>query len=222
MRTLLAFGVAALVSTSAQAAVNLVTNGSFENGIVVTGPTYVATDDVSSITGWTVTANGVNYTDNTTNVGWDASLGSRSVELSSSAGGNGGLFQLISGFVVGRTYRLTFDVSANPFDTNFRPRDARVRFSVTGNTPKLYDYALQNVNTATNMLYDTVSYDFVAGAVMQSVSIRGAVNPFLGYGVVVDNVTIIAVPEASTWTMLILGFSLVGLASRRRTTAVSA
>lgn len=222
MRVLLALGATALVSTSAQAAVNLVTNGSFENGIAVSGPTYVATGDTSSITGWTVTANGVNYTDNTPESGWDASDGSRSVELSSVNGGNGGLFQQMSGFEIGRTYRLKFDVSANPYDTAFRPKDARVRFSVTGGNAEFYDYKLQNVNTATNMLYDTVSYNFVAGAKLQSLTIRGAVNPFLGYGVVVDNVSIVAVPEASTWSMLILGFGLVGLASRRRSAAVSA
>ncbi len=222
MRALLALGAALLVSTSAQAAVNLVTNGSFENGIAVSGPTYVATGDTSSITGWTVTANGVNYTDDAPAVGWNASEGSRSVELSSSAGGNGGVFQKISGFNAGRSYRLTFDVSANPYDTAFRPKDARIRFSVTGGGPAFYDYTLQNVNTATNMLYSKVSYDFVASAAMQSVTFRGAVNPFLGYGVVVDNVSIVAVPEASTWVMLILGFGLVGLASRRRSTAVAA
>lgn len=222
MRALLAVGAALMVSTAAQATVNLVANGSFENGVAVSGPTYVATGDSTSITGWTVTAHGVNYTDDAPALGWDASEGSRSVELSSIEGGNGGLFQTISGFTAGRSYRLAFDVSANPYDTAFRPKDARIRFSVTGGGPASYDYALQNVNTATNMLYNKVIYDFVASSSMQSVSFRGAVNPFLGYGVVVDNVSIVAVPEASTWVMLILGFALVGVASRRRSTAVSA
>jgi hypothetical protein len=57
---------------------------------------------------------------------------------------------------------------------------------------------------------------------MQSVALRGAVNPFLGFGVVVDNISIVAVPEASTWMMLILGFAVVGITSRRRNLSVAA
>jgi hypothetical protein len=221
MRTIIALGTALLASTSAQAAVNLLTNGSFESGIGLAGPTYVATGDSTSINGWVVTAEGVTYTDETPGLGWDAAEGDRSIELSAS-GGNGGLYQQASGFTVGQMYRLKFNVSANPFDTNVRPRDARVRFSVTGGDAEFYDYALQNVNTATNMLYDTVSYDFIATATMQGVTLRGAVNPYFGYGVVVDNVSIIAVPEAATWMMLVLGFGLVGGATRRRNHAVAA
>lgn len=221
MRSMFVFGLAAMVSTSAHAAVNLVTNGSFENGIAIAGPTFLGTDDTTSMTGWTVTADGVNYADNSAMIGWDASSGVRSVELSS-GNGNGGIFQQMSGFETGRRYRLTFDVSANPYDTSFRPRDARVRFSVSGGNVGFHDYQLQNVNTATNMLYDKVVFEWTAGATQQALSIRGAVNPFLGYGVIVDNVTVSAVPELSTWAMLVAGFGLVGAASRRRSRAVAA
>lgn len=221
MRALIALSTVLLASTSAQAAVNLVSNGSFETGIAISGPTLIATDDATSIAGWTVTADGVNYSDDAPGTGWDAADGSRSVELATGTG-NGGISQLMSGFTIGKEYRLKFDVSANPYDVNFRPRDARVRFSITGGLPEFYDYTLQNANTASNMMYSTVVYDFIASAELQAVAIQGAVNPFLGYGVVIDNVSVVAVPEASTWAMLIVGFGLVGAAARRRNHAVSA
>ena len=65
------------------------------------------------------------------------------------------------------------------------------------------------------MLYDTVSYDFVAGGIKQNIQFRSLANG--QYGPVIDNVSVSVVPEASTWVMLLAGFSLVGLASRRRT-----
>ncbi|MBC7504966.1 MAG: PEPxxWA-CTERM sorting domain-containing protein, partial [Sandarakinorhabdus sp.] len=42
------------------------------------------------------------------------------------------------------------------------------------------------------------------------------------YGPVIDAVNISVVPEVSTWAMLIAGFSLVGLTSRRRNRAAVA
>lgn len=221
MRALLVLGLSAFLATSAHAATNMVRNGSFENGITIVGQTILGAEDDTSINNWTVAAQGVTYNDNNAIDGWDASAGVRSVELSTGVG-SGGVFQKIMNFNVGRTYRLAFDVSANPYDTNFRPRDARVRFSVTGNNTGFFDYQLQNVNTQSNMLYERVTFDWQATARVQQIGLRNAVNPFLGYGVVVDNVSVFAVPEASSWAMLIVGFGLIGVAQRRRIRAVVA
>lgn len=43
-----------------------------------------------------------------------------------------------------------------------------------------------------------------------------------GVGGYLDNITIAAVPEASIWAMLVVGFGLVGFAARRRQGAVVA
>ena len=45
------------------------------------------------------------------------------------------------------TYRLTFDVSANPFDPAYRPLDKRVLVSATGMAPELFVYQLTDANT---------------------------------------------------------------------------
>ncbi|MBC7504476.1 MAG: DUF642 domain-containing protein [Sandarakinorhabdus sp.] len=216
MRTLIAIGAALVFSTSAQASTNLVVNGSFENGTAPGGAAFLATNNTTSITGWKVLSTGINYVDNSM---WDASDGSRSVELATTAG-NGGIWQRISGFAAGYRYRLTFNVSANPFDPALRPKPSRVLVSVTGGVSEIYKYTLNNINTAGNMLYDTVSYDFIASGAMQNVQLRAAVNT--QYGPVIDAVNISVVPEVSTWAMLIAGFSLVGLTSRRRNRAAVA
>jgi choice-of-anchor C domain-containing protein len=214
MRKYLTLGTAMLVmasaATTAQAAINLVVNGSFESGVNPNGQTQLFAGDTSSLTGWTVLSTGVNYADNSV---WDASDGSRSVELNGS-GSHGGVTQRVEGFTKGLLYKLSFTVSANPFDPNPRPRPARVLSSITGGTAQVYVYTLNDVNTASNMLYDTVSYTFVASNTFQGLQFRSLTQGV--YGPVIDNVSVTVVPEASTWAMLVAGFSLVGFASRRR------
>lgn len=199
------------VASSVQAAVNLVVNGDFELGIDPAGQTQLADGDVTSLTGWRVLATGVNYADNSV---WDASSGSRSVELNS-LGQLGGVVQTVSGFTPGYSYRLTFNVSANPFDPDPRPKASRVLASVSGGNVVIYDYTLNDVNTASNMLYDTVTLDFVAGGTFRDVQFRSSTVGI--YGPIIDAVSITVVPEASTWAMMIAGFGIVGAFSRRRT-----
>lgn len=52
------------------------------------------------------------------------------------------------------------------------------------------------------------------GRLITSITLGSTSNSFE-----VDNLSISAVPEASTWAMMIVGFGLVGSAMRRRTTA---
>ena len=216
MRTALVVATALMVSTAANATTNLVTNGSFEQGINPAGTTFLDTDDTTSITGWKVLTTGINYVDNSA---WNAASGSRSVELSTDAG-RGGIWQRVEGFSVGYRYRLTFDVSANPNDPALRPKESRLITTLSGMGAKLNIYTLNDVNTSTNMLYQTVSYDFIATGTGLNLSFRSSAAPI--YGPVIDSVSISVVPEASTWAMLLAGFGLVGFASRRRNRAAVA
>ena len=216
MRTLLAFGAALLVSTSAQASINLVVNGSFETGVAPNGVAFLATNNTTSIAGWKVLSKGINYVDNSV---WDASDGNRSVSLSTTAGA-GGIMQRVSGFNVGSRYRVTFDISTNPFDLAAHPAPSRVTFTTSGGNSSLFSYTLTPSNNPNNMNYSTVSYEFFAVSTSQNVQFRSLVNS--KFGPVIDNVSISAVPEASTWAMLITGFGMVGFASRRRKLAAVA
>ena len=214
MRSYLAFGTALLVTaslgTAAEAATNLVVNGSFELGVDPAGESQLFAGDTTSLTGWKILATGVNYADNTA---WDAADGSRSLELNGS-GDRGGVLQRVNGFTKGYRYQLKFNVSANPFDPAVRPKPARVIASLSGGIAEIYTYTLNDINTPTNMLYDTVTYNFVSSGTFQDLQFRSLTAGV--YGPVIDAVSISVVPEASTWMMLIAGFGLVGLASRRR------
>lgn len=204
MRILAAIATGLLAASSAHA-VSFV-NGSFEDGMALEGSfTQVDTDDSTSISGWTVLSEGVDL------IGtyWQASDGSRSLDLSAMT--SGGVAQMLTGFEVGKHYRITFDLSGNP-DGGDNPK--RLQMSATGGEAVVYSYTLVSENSASNMLWQTLTYDFVASGSMQMVQFRSLeYNP---YGVALDNVSISLVPEPATWGLLMAGFGLVGITARRR------
>jgi len=207
MRVILAACAAIAFAGSAQAIT--VINGSFETGINPAGSTLLATGDATSLPGWTVLAQGIDYVDNSV---WAASRGDRSLDLSGL--NRGGITQRISGFTVGQRYRLQVDVSANPFDPSARPKEKRLLISTSMATPTVFVYNLTDANTASAMQYQTLSYEFVAGRVTQGFTLASLMQN--EYGVVIDNVRISAVPEPGAWFMLCAGLALVGASLRRR------
>lgn len=207
MRVIFAACAAIAFAGSAQAVT--VINGSFETGINPAGSTLLATGDATSLPGWTVLAQGIDYVDNSV---WAASQGNRSLDLSGLV--SGGITQRIAGFTIGQRYRLRVDVSANPFDPAPRPKDKRLLISTSMATPTTFVYSLTNANTISNMRYETFSYEFVAGRVSQVFQLRSLMQN--QYGVVIDNVRISAVPEPGAWFMLCAGLALVGASLRRR------
>lgn len=215
MRNVLAIVAALALANSAQA-VTLI-NGSFEDGIAIgpTGVVRLAEGDDSSITGWTVLAEGVDYFDSRY---LDASDGDRAVNLTADTAG--GITQRVGGFTPGRTYEIRFDLSSDPFDPQPRPYTSRIIVSATGGGARLYSYTVTGQNSPTDMLYETNEYRFEAGSSFANIQFRSLNND--EFGAVLDNVIIAEVPEPATWAMLVLGFGLVGFATRRRGAAVSA
>ncbi len=204
MRLLPALAAALLASSAANAVI--VVNGSFEDGadIAPGGFLTLTGGDDSSITGWTVLNDGVDY------IGtyWQASDGVRSLDLSSETAG--GVMQMISGFETGKHYRITFDISANSGSLT-RPR--RLVASATGGEAVIYSY-LNPDNTNDNMQYETFTYDFFASGLMQQISFKSL--DLTPYGPVLDNVSISLVPEPATWGLMIAGFTFTGALVRRR------
>jgi Protein of unknown function (DUF642)/PEP-CTERM motif len=215
MRKLIALGIAALASTSAQATINLVTNGSFEEGIPTVGSTFVAGGDSTSIVGWTTAPGGVDYVDDTIGAGgWVAADGSRTVELATGHA-RSGIQQDIEGFEIGKQYQVSFKVSANPYNPEAYDRAPRLRYSYTATPGSIaFDFSDGDLTTPLNMLYQTVMTTFTATTSMQRISFRGAYPG--NYGVVIDDVSVSAIPEPASWAMMIAGFAMVGIASRRR------
>ena len=163
-----------------------------------------ATGDTTSLPGWEVLSEGIDY------IGtyWQASDGTRSLDLSALAAG--GIMQRVAGFEIGKHYRITFDLSANPGET-FRPK--RMGVSATGGEPEIYNYATTD-NTNADMKYQTYTYDFVASGLTQDIQFRSLEKN--AFGTVLDNVSIALVPEPATWGLMLAGFGLTGVLVRRR------
>jgi choice-of-anchor C domain-containing protein len=212
MRLILATAAVILSATAANAVTFV--NGSFENGVAIAPGSFVtlSTGDTTSITGWEVLSDGVDY------IGtyWQASEGTRSLDLSAES--SGGVKQRLTGFEVGKRYQITFDLSGNP-DGGDNPK--RMLMSATGGVPQTYVYTLTD-NTRADMNWVTLTYDFVASSTIQDVQFRSLENN--PSGTTLDNVSISLVPEPSAWALLIVGFGMTGAAlrSRRASRAVAA
>ena len=202
-----AIAVASL-ATAAQA-VTLI-NGSFEDGVEPGAFVTLAGGDVTSLTGWTVQPAGVDYIGSY----WVASDGSRSLDMSALDGGQ--ITQRLTGLVAGKTYTVGFDMSGNPTGGN---ATRRLTVSATGGLAETFSYAMSAGNSLTDMLWQRYSYSFIASSATQDLQFLSQErNPF---GPALDNVTLSVVPEPAVWGLMIFGFGVTGLASRRRARASS-
>jgi hypothetical protein len=198
------------VASSAQATINLLVNPGFENGINPGGSTTLVADDETSITGWKVVGAGVNYVSEPF---WDAAEGTRSIELLSN---NGGIRQRVFGFTPGKRYILKFNVSADPANTSPVAKAVAYTVSVTGGVAAADFYTfVPGTNAPNNMQYVAEEYSFIASQTYQDLLFKASGRNG-AFGPVIDSVSVSMIPEPSTWAMLILGFGLVGVASRRR------
>lgn len=199
---------AAGLAAAAPASAASVTNGSFEMGTNPGATFSTLAAGSNAITGWTIGGAGVDY------IGgyWNASDGVRSVDLS--ALNSGGVSQNIT-TVAGKTYKVTFDMAGNP-DGGLGNRLMVV--TSNGFTPQQNIFTVGPANTHTNMGWVSMSYMFTAGP-GTTTNIAFASGEYNPYGPALDNVGISAVPEPTTWALMILGFGAAGgmiRVSRRR------
>lgn len=179
-------------------------NGNFETGPTPgTFTTLAAGSNV--ITGWTVGGGGIDY------VGtyWNAQSGSRSIDLSGMAPGS-----ISQSFdtIAGMSYAVTFFLGGNG-DGGLVPKTATV--SATGGAATNYTVLASPTPT---MNYTAFTYNFMAIGAMTTLTFASATgNPF---GPVLDNVAVTAVPEPMTWTLMTLGFGMLGFAMRRQRKAI--
>jgi choice-of-anchor C domain-containing protein len=199
---------AGLCSGAARA--DIVTNGSFEFG--TNNPAFGGFATIpgssSSITGWTVVGS-VDWI----NGYWQASDGTHSVDMNGLA--LGGVQQSIT-TVIGQTYRLTFDLSANPDHLDNHP-DSRQLQAAAGAISGIFNYNFDAPpNSHSNMNWASYFLDFTATSTTTVLSFNSTSGQNCCYGPALDNVAVTAVPEASTWAMMILGFAGVGFMAYRR------
>ena len=197
----------ALGLTSASAAI--VTNGDFAGA----ANPYQTVGTGSSFAGgaWTVTSGTVdwigNYWQNPGTTTGSVDLDGNSV---------GAISQTLVGLAAG-TYHVTFAVSGNP---DGLPEVKGLNVGVTGNATASFNIPRPGDKAHMNYVYET--YTFTWGGGDATLTFASADTPSTNpYGPVIGDISVTAVPEASTWAMMILGFMGVGFMAYRRKSNVA-
>jgi len=177
---------------------NLLVNGSFEADAQAAGTWNI----YPSLTGWT----GLNNIELRNNVAGQASDGVNFVELDTNS--NNSMYQSIS-TVLGQVYTLSFDYSGREgVVANSNPIKAfwgsefltQAKSSGVGNSG----------NNWTNLTFEVIG---TGGIVNLKFSAVGTSDSFGGS---LDNVILTAVPEPSTYGMMLAGLALIGFTARGR------
>ena len=218
-------GVALMSGGTAKA--NLLTNGSFENTastfvndgqglMLVSGPAG------SSIPGWTVVANNVHWEVSPNPFGLTPSDGSYYVDLTGVTDNtNFATIQQIFATVSGVQYYVSFDMGAN--NGSCRGLDCTgpmgINVIVSGVTQDFTAYD----PVGPGMHWQTFGMDFTANSASTTLQLHGlsAGHYFLG----LDNVVVTqpaVVPAPDTFTLMLVGLSLLGFIARHRKQQVTA
>jgi choice-of-anchor C domain-containing protein len=183
---------------------DLVINGSFEAGtdpnvgngglgfITLTAP------DATSLPGWTVTGGSVDYIGSY----WQAGAGSRSLDMSGNVAGT--IASQTLSTTAGVLYLGSFMIAGN---TDGGPAVKTLGFSIDGVAQPVVTFDSTG-DSRTNMGWTTEAFSFI-GTGSDTIQFESlTATPF---GPALDNVSVTAaVPEPSTWAMMILGFMGVG------------
>ena len=142
-------------------------------------------------------------------------------------------------FIGGRLITVAFDVSGNPraadvfnFALNFTNPETIAQFNLISGFQGSYGgvgtgltgFGTYTQTLARNRPFVSYALSFVSTS-SGALRLRfGGAGPSDASGPILDNVAVdsTVVPEPNTWMMLIAGFGCVGLASRRRRTAIAA
>jgi choice-of-anchor C domain-containing protein len=203
-------GALAMTAPAAQA-VTILTNGGFE---APAAPTGSFINETTSFSGWTVTTNNVDIVSGST-PNPAAFEGAQYLDLVGT-GSTGGIAQTFS-TTVGQAYLLTFQYSNNPGNS---PSSANVDIgSIVNDGSLLAGSVTHGGTTQANPNWTLFSQMFTANASTETLSFletAGGNNA----GVFLDAVSIdpvtAAVPEPSTWAMMIIGFFGMGFMAYRR------
>ena len=176
--------------------------------------TYGATQNIGATGAWTVTSGSVDWIGNY----WASpTAGGGSVDMDGN-GSVGAIQQNLIGLTVGQRYQVSFFLSGNPDGGIVPPENPKfLGVNVNGAPDQQYSYTLTAANSKTNMLYGLETYSFLATATGETLNFESLDVPTTNsYGPVIGGVSISAVPEPSTWAMMLLGFLGMGFVAYRR------
>lgn len=202
----------ALAISSAPAQANLITNGSLEfgSGDAPNGGFVILDEGSTSITGWTVGEFGVDWD----NQFWQAAEGTHSVDLNGNLG-PGSLRQVIS-TDIGQQYLLSFALSGNPqriFETGEPTGTVSLAVSADG-TLGTFFFDVLPTQTVANMNWVEKTLKFSATSITTQIAFQSTTASNCCYGPVLDNVSVVPVPEPSAVTLI--GMAVLSLFGFRR------
>jgi choice-of-anchor C domain-containing protein len=203
---LLACAASLVLMTATAQASSLISNGSFEFGSFDGAGFDTINAGNPAITGWTVGGNSVDWIGSY----WQPQAGDRSIDLAGNAPGT--LSQSFA-TALGQTYLVQYWMAGNP---DGAPTVKNLNANVIVDVSASFDDTGFNKS---NMGWTLKSFSFVANSTMSTLTF---VDTDTGpYGPALDNVSVTAVPEASTWAMMILGFFGIGFIAYRRKSSAS-
>ena len=180
---------------SANAATNLIINGDFETfSGLFTGDYSVVTTSSGTLASWTVGGTSIDVIRNQYGV-----INGHSIDMLGSPG-PGSLSQTFN-TTAGGLYSLSFDLSRN------------------GNDGPTMSVSVGNLNqtfTGTTPTFSHFSQQFTAGIGSSTTLLFSSANIIANGGAVLDNVSVSAVPEPSTYALMLGGLGLMGFMARRR------
>ncbi len=127
---------------------------------------------------------------------------------------NGALSQTINGLTVGNEYQLSFFWAATQFQNRVGATTERLDVSFGSSS---FSTPTKAIETHGFDGWTSVTQRFTATSTSQLLSFLSVGSPTgLPPVALLDGVSVSAVPEPSSWAMLVLGFGLVGAVARRR------
>jgi len=232
--------VVALAAAPAFSSPNLVSNGDFESSSFTHNYQFGAGFGGQGVTDWVGLGGnhlqfyyiaGTQSSVNATNQFGDplgylrnnailSPTGGNFVALDGDGDYNGGLSQNITGLTAGKTYQLKFNWAATQLINRTGATTEQLKVSFGGDTA--FTGVVANPSEGfTGWFGETFSFKATGTSQLLSFLSVGTPNG-LPPVALLDGVSLSAVPEASTWAMLVAGFGLVGVAARRRNRAVVA
>lgn len=216
----LACGIALLAGPAAHA--NLLLNGSFEEGAFVNqgNQTMSPASGSTVITGWTVVTDSTAWINAGNPFGLTASDGSRFLDLTNYSAGApfAGVSQTFA-TTAGATYTLTFDLGGS----NAWGRPDALIASAAGTSATFTTGPASTTTPNNDWYHETMT--FTATGATTTLTLQGSAGfNYIG----LDNVSVVllsdavtpppvpAIPEPSTWALMLAGLAAIGSVMRRR------